>query len=127
MGAPPVTIEGLVPMAHVADLPRSIAFYGQLGLEVGGRWEHEGRLVWAELCRGATRLFISQADAPVSRTEQGVLFYLYSQDLVGLRAQLLASGLAPSEISHPPYMERGEFRIEDPDGYVLLIGQSDPA
>jgi len=112
-------------MAHVAELPRSIAFYRLLGLEVGGKWEHEGRLVWAELCRGTTRLFISQADAPVSRTEQGVLFYLYSRDLVGLRDQLLQAGVAVSAISFPPHMTRGEFRVEDPDGYVLLIGQAD--
>lgn len=28
-------------------------------------------------------------------------------------------------ISHPFYMEKGEIRVADPDGYVLLIGQND--
>jgi hypothetical protein len=26
-------------------------------------------------------------------------------------------------ITYPNYMSKGEIRIEDPDGYVLLIGQ----
>jgi hypothetical protein len=108
------TIEGLVPMAYVIDLPRSIAFYAHLGLEVGGRWEDEGRLTWAELCRGSTRLFISQADPPIDPTVQGVLFYLYCQDLPALHAQLTAAGLQPSAITHPVYMLRGEFRLVDP-------------
>jgi hypothetical protein len=55
--------------------------------------------------------------------QQAVLFYLYTDDLIALREVLLASGVAVSEISYPFYMEKGEIRLEDPDGYVLLIGQ----
>ena len=29
-----------------------------------------------------------------------------------------------SSIAHPEYMPKGEVRLEDSDGYVLLIGQS---
>jgi hypothetical protein len=36
---------------------------------------------------------------------------------------LLASGVDVSAITYPNYMPKGEIRIEDPDGYVLLIGQ----
>jgi hypothetical protein len=31
------------------------------------------------------------------------------------------------EITRPFYMPAGEFRLEDPDGYVLLVGQLDDA
>jgi hypothetical protein len=30
-----------------------------------------------------------------------------------------------SRITYPDYMPKGEIRVEDPDGYCLLIGQSD--
>jgi hypothetical protein len=68
---------------------------------------------------------LTKADAPVIAAEQTVLFYLYTDGLVALRKQLLGSGIAVSEISYPLYMEKGEIRVADPDGYVLLIGQND--
>lgn len=40
-----------------------------------------------------------------------------------LREHLLASALPVSPITYPDYMPKGEIRLEDPDGYVLLIGQ----
>ena len=63
--------------------------------------------------------------APVIAGQQAVLFYLYADNLTALRKQLLASSVAASEITHPFYQEKGEIRVEDPNGYVLLIGQSD--
>jgi hypothetical protein len=42
-----------------------------------------------------------------------------------LRAALVGHGIAVSEITHPAYMKEGELRLEDPDGYVLLVGQTD--
>jgi hypothetical protein len=33
--------------------------------------------------------------------------------------------LSPGAIEHPFYMPSGEFRLFDPDGYVLLVGQLD--
>jgi hypothetical protein len=37
---------------------------------------------------------------------------------------LLAKGLNAGEISYPDYLPNGEFRLEDPDGYTLMIAQS---
>jgi catechol 2,3-dioxygenase-like lactoylglutathione lyase family enzyme len=118
-------ISGLVPMAHVADLPRSIAFYQQLGFAVCGDWKHADRLVWASLRSGAAWLYLSQADAPIDPKQQAVLFYLYSPDLQAMRARLIAEGVTVSEVTYPPYMPKGEVRVDDPDGYCLLIGQED--
>ena len=56
--------------------------------------------------------------------DRTVLFYLYAQDMKALRNELLAKGLAASEITYPPYLPEGEFRLEDPDGYTLMIAQS---
>jgi hypothetical protein len=32
-------------------------------------------------------------------------------------------GIDVGEIEYPFYMPAGEFRVVDPDGYVLLVGQ----
>jgi hypothetical protein len=36
----------------------------------------------------------------------------------------MANGVAASGITYPAYLPAGEFRIEDPDGYTLMIEQS---
>ena len=56
--------------------------------------------------------------------QQAVLFYPYSPDLIALREHLLAKGVKVSSITYPEYMPKGEVCLDDPDGYVLLIGQA---
>ena|SRR5215471_4352527 len=116
---------GLVPMAHVADVQRSVDFYKLLGMELQGSLKtSDGGLQWAHVaCEGA-ELMLTRADEPVVASQQAVLFYLYSPDLIALRDYLLTSGIRVSGISYPPYMPKGEIRVDDPDGYCLLIGQS---
>ena len=115
---------GLIPMAHVADVQRAIDFYALLDFRVRGTHKDpDGQLVWAHVrCEGAD-LMLTRASDPIDPTRQGVLFYLYSLDLVALRNQLLANGVKVSVISYPVYMPKGEVCLSDPDGYTLLIGQ----
>ena len=123
-------VDGLTAYAHVADVERSIEFYGQLGLAVATTHHHEGRLVWAFVAsdpgdpnRAGARLMLALADEPVDPSSQAVLFYAWARDVRALRQELAAAGIAVGEIEQPFYMPAGEFRVEDPDGYVLLIGQ----
>jgi len=37
----------------------------------------------------------------------------------------MPDGVRVSAITHPAYMPKGEVRVDDPDGYCLLIGQVD--
>jgi hypothetical protein len=60
----------------------------------------------------------------VIASHQAVLFYLYSPELIALREHLLASGVKAATIKYPEYMPKGEIRVDDPDGYCLLIGQA---
>lgn len=53
-----------------------------------------------------------------------MLFYLYSPDLIALREHLLARNVKVSPIKYPDHMPKGEIRVDDPDGYCLLIGQA---
>jgi len=117
-------VTGLVPMARVADVQRSIDFYKLMGLEVRGSLRNSsGDLQWVCLaCEGAVVMF-TRANEPVIANLQAVLFYLYSPDLIALREHLLASGVKVSGITYPEYMLKGEICVDDPDGYCLLIGQ----
>jgi catechol 2,3-dioxygenase-like lactoylglutathione lyase family enzyme len=109
------------PMFHVTDVARSIAFYEQLGFEVVSTEGDCGHIGWARLgCEGGA-IMLLEAEPPHA-TQRGVLLYMYTVDLAGLREQLLARGIAASEITHPGYMLSGEMRVEDPDGYVVLVG-----
>jgi catechol 2,3-dioxygenase-like lactoylglutathione lyase family enzyme len=112
-------------MAFVADVARSIAFYEQLGFEVANTVDHGGRLSWAMLKSGDATIMFSIASDPVVASQQAVLFYLYTADVSATHAELRRRGVAVGEITRPFYMPKGEVRVEDPDGYVLLIGQVD--
>ena len=115
-----MSVEALWPYAHVADVQASIAFYERLGLRVHNTHEDGGRLVWAFMLDDSERagIMLAVTDQPADRTLQGVLFYCWCSDLRALRDEL-----GTGEITHPFYMPAGELRLEDPDGYVVLVGQ----
>ena len=118
-------ITGLIPMAFVADVQRSVDFYKHLGMEIRGSLKTPtGQLRWVHLGCEQADLMLARASDPVIASQQAVLFYLYSPDLIALRARLLGSDVKVSPISYPDYMPKGEIRVQDPDGYVLLIGQA---
>ena len=113
----------LVALAYVADVRASANFYEQLGFEVGNSHADpgSGEIVWAALERGNASLMLSKASGPVDASQQAVLFYIYYDDIAATRAALAAQGLAVGEMTYPFYCPKGEFRLEDPDGYVLML------
>lgn len=132
------TVYELVPFAHVADVEESIRFYELLGFKVKDRVQHVGRTQWAWITSGKAHLMLALASELVDPRRQAVLFYLYCEDVVELRTQLLDGGLVDGgdfgpnvssgtrvvfKPSNPFYMPEGEIRVVDPDGYCLLIGQ----
>lgn len=124
-------ITGLVPMIHVANVERSAEFYRLLGFEIGNFVPPAGPMHWAWLYapkaadwRRGPNLMLTRSARPIDPNVQDVLFYLYAADLESLRAMLLAKGIRAGEISYPEYLPNGEFRLQDPDGYTLMIAQS---
>jgi catechol 2,3-dioxygenase-like lactoylglutathione lyase family enzyme len=106
------------------------------------------RTVWASASCGGARIMFALASGRVDPETQAVLFYVHTKDVTGLRRHLLASGVIDagdydpesparrsalwgtasaaglvSTIRRPFYMPEGEMRVEDPDGYTLLVGQ----
>ena len=123
MPSPPEQrVGGLVPFVHVEDVERSIAFYHHLGFIVASVYKYRGTPVWADLRSEGAELMVSTDGDPIDPAGQGVLFYLYSNDLTALRKQLLAAGVSVGEIVDGTPGPREEMRLTDPDGYVLMVG-----
>ena len=116
-------IRALVPMAFVKSVPASIAFYGLLGLEVENTFSQPGHdeLTWAWLQSARAQIMLAKANEPVVASQQSVLFYVYCDDVPGLREELMAGGVEAGAIQYPFYAPKGEFRIQDPDGYVVMV------
>jgi predicted enzyme related to lactoylglutathione lyase len=110
-------------MLHVQSIERSIPFYERLGFEVidTDRCDPIG---WARLHSeggAAGAVMFLRAEEPFEPGAVPVLFVLYSPDLAALRADLVAAGVAVSEIKHPQYMPSGTMHLSDPDGFSIEI------
>ncbi len=122
---PPQRVNGLVPFVRVKDVERSVAFYHHLGFTPKSVYTYRDHLAWASLvCDGAELMFEGGSD-PVAPDREAVVFYLYSDDLAALREQLLAAGLEVGGIEDGSPGPREELRLVDPDGYILMIAQTD--
>lgn len=116
-------MDRLIPMLPVASVPASIAFYEKLGFSVERRNDGWG---WAMLRFDECRLMVDQSinlhrDAP----RQSVV-YLYPADIVEYHRQVRKNGLEVPELEVTFY-GLTEFRVEDPDGNRLWIGQNPSA
>jgi len=108
-------------MLEVADVSRSIKFYGLLGFELIDTEGDRSRLGWARMqCEGGALMFLL-TDEPLDLSEQGILLAMYTPDLPALREHLVANGVEASAIAHPAYMPSGSVTLRDPDGYTVAI------
>lgn len=119
----PEKLRRLVPLVRVASVPASLAFYAKLGFDLvntlGGDEPH-----WAWLRSGQADLMIERATLPVTSEQQAVLFYLYVDDVYRFHTAISQAGVTAGELVFPTHSPMGEFRVVDPDGYVLLVGQN---
>lgn len=118
-------LASLVPLAHVADVRKAIEFYQLLGFEVTKTVEHGGQTQWAWLRHGGADLMIGRSARPMNPGAQDILFYMYAPDVAAYRAELEANGVKVGPIQYPFYSPRGEFRIDDLDGYTLMVAHAD--
>ena len=110
----------LIPMLPVRSMPASVEFYRKLGFSVEQRnddWR------WAMLCFGECRLMLDESiNAHPGVPRSGVL-YLYPDDVCAFHGQVQANGLTVPDLDVTFY-GMTEFRIDDPDGNRLWIGQN---
>src|SRR5262245_1046379 len=106
-------------MAFVRSVPGSIEFYRKIGFETGNTHAPEGATepVWAWLRSDGAHLMLAKASDPVDPQPQAILVYVYCDDVLAYRTQLLEEGVECSAVTYPFYAPKGEFRVTDPDGY----------
>ncbi len=109
----------LIPMLPVRHVPASIEFYQKLGFAVEQRRDDWG---WAMLRFDECRLMVDQSINERGTPRQGVL-YLYPDDIVEYHQQARRNGLIIPDLDTTFY-GMTEFRLDDPDGNRLWIGQS---
>lgn len=106
-------------MLPVSDISASIEFYEKLGFSTENR-NDEWR--WAMLRFDECRLMVDQSiNVHPEAPRQGVI-YLYADNIVEYHAHVRASGLEIPDLETTFY-GLTEFRIDDPDGNRLWIGQ----
>jgi len=136
-------------MLHVQDVEASARFYQMLGFSIESRYVRpDGVTNFIGLKSAQAELFLAVSSGPIEPSEQAVLFYMYTTDVKSLREHLISQGLedggippglrkagqeghmpvrnAAYSICYPFYMPHGELRVQDLDGYTLLVGQLEP-
>ena len=110
----------LIPMLPVKHMPASVDFYRKLGFSVENKNDDWG---FAMLRFDDCRLMVDQSiNTPRSAPRPSVV-YLYPEDIEGYHRQLRENGLDVPDLTTTFY-GMTEFRLEDPDGNRLWIGQN---
>lgn len=113
-------LERIVPMLPVRDLDQSIAFYEKLGFSVEARHDRWG---WAKVRCGDCRLMLDQSIDAHPGSSRDAVFYLYPENIVQYHEEV-RSRVPGVEDLHVTFYGMKEFRMEDPDGNRLWIGQA---
>jgi uncharacterized glyoxalase superfamily protein PhnB len=103
----------------VKSIAASIEFYQKLGFTMDQRRDDRG---WAMLRFDECRIMVDRSiNARPDAPRQSVL-YLYPDDIVGFHRQVREAGLVIPDLDVTFY-GLTEFRLDDPDGNRLWIGQ----
>ena len=114
-----MSLGRIVPMQPVADLAASIAFYQKLGFEIEIRNDEWG---WARMRCGEAEIMLDRSIHLHRGIPRVAVLYLYPDDIKAFHRNARANGLSVPELERTFY-GMTEFRIDDPDGNRLWIGQ----
>src|SRR6266481_6276341 len=109
----------LVPMLPVKSMPASVQFYERLGFTLEQKRD-EWR--WAMLRCGECRLMVDESINSHPNGPRTSVLYLYPADISEFHKQARANGLVVPDLEITFYGIT-EFRIDDPDGNRLWVGQ----
>jgi uncharacterized glyoxalase superfamily protein PhnB len=120
-----LSLRSASPSFTVNDIEKSLVWYRDvLGLTVGERWEHEGRLAGVELAAGQVRFWLAQDDWKKGRDRvKGEGFRIYcetTQDVDRLAERIKARGGTLEGPRDQPWGGR-ELAVADPDGFKITI------
>jgi predicted lactoylglutathione lyase len=106
-------------MLPVRSMTASIEFYRKLGFSVerqSNEWD------WAMLCFDGCRLMVDQSINVHRDAPRQTVLYLYPENIVEYHEQVRKNGIDAPDLEETFY-GMTEFRIDDPDGNRLWIGQ----
>jgi catechol 2,3-dioxygenase-like lactoylglutathione lyase family enzyme len=112
-------MDRLIPMLPVRSMPASVDFYSKLGFEVEQRNDHWG---WAMLRFDECRLMLDQSINGHGEGARNAVIYLYPDDVAEYHRRVRAGGVEVPDLDETFYGMK-EFRLDDPDGNRLWIGQ----
>jgi catechol 2,3-dioxygenase-like lactoylglutathione lyase family enzyme len=110
----------LIPMLPVKHIPTSIEFYQKLGFSVEQRNDDWG---WAMLSFDECRLMVDQSINLHREAPRQSVLYLYPENIGEYHRQVRKCGLDVPDLDETFY-GMTEFRLDDPDGNRLWIGQN---
>jgi uncharacterized glyoxalase superfamily protein PhnB len=113
----------LIPMLPVKNVTASVEFYTKLGFQMEQKRDDWG---WAMLSFDDCRIMLDQSINPHPGTPRPSVLYLYPENVADYHRQVRTSGLEVPELDVTFY-GMTEFRIDDPDGNRLWIGQNTSA
>ncbi|MFA6955689.1 MAG: VOC family protein [Thermoanaerobaculia bacterium] len=115
-----MTMNRIIPMLPVRSVAASVDFYQRLGFSVEERNDGWG---WAMLRLDDCRLMLDQSINAHPDAPRCSVLYLYPDDITAYHAEARRNGLALPDLEVTFY-GMTEFRIDDPDGNRLWIGES---
>ena len=110
----------LIPMLPVRSMPASVEFYKKLGFSVE---RQQDNWKWAMLAFGECRLMVDQSINLHPNSPRESVLYLYPDNIVEYHRQVRKNGLDAPDLDETFY-GMTEFRLDDPDGNRLWIGQN---
>lgn len=109
----------LIPMLPVRHLPHSVAFYEKLGFSIVRREDQWG---WARMIFDGCEIMLDQSINHNPGAPRQSVLYLYPDNVTEYHRQVRANGLDTPDPEETFY-GMIEFRLDDPDGNRLWIGQ----
>lgn len=119
-------LKMITPSLTAGDFEASLAWYSEvLGFTVLEEWEHDGKILGAELAAGAARLMLGRDDWAKGRDRkkgEGMrLYFSVSQDLDEIAEGIKArGGTLEAEPQDMPWGGRA-FSVADPDGFNITF------
>jgi len=120
LGEQKMKMDRLTPMLPVKQIARSIEFYQKLGFSVE-KQNDDWR--WAMLRFDDCRLMVDQSINLHPEVPRQSVIYLYPDNIEEYHRQVRANGLDIPDLEVTFY-GLTEFRLDDPDGNRLWIGQT---
>lgn len=115
-------LRDFVPMLHVADVQATLDWYHSIGFEPIRSNEEDGKVDWALMSLGGSRLMLNSGGKMSSETRRDVDLYVRADDVAAIRRHI--DGKAQLvEDTHDTFYGMREFTVRDINGFWITFGE----